>query len=248
MPLSLMREDETPHLTPGTDSPTPFPMRPFPTPLLQGATALLVLLMLPGCASSPPCPGPAAETPEDRILVVRHRWHTGIILPADMVREEMPFLAEEFGTDHEWFKFGWGDDEFYPDPRVRPWSIARALFWPTDVVIHVVAKEQHPARYPFTGLKEVPLSREQQRQLAESIAAQFGKEGEESLEAVADGLYLDSAFYPARGTFTAWRTCNTWTANRLRDADVPVRSFMTLTSGSMMRQLAGVENSCHIAP
>ena len=222
-------------------------MKRFPILPLQAATALLVLMQLPACATSPSCAEPRAQTPEDRILVVRHRWHTGIILPADMVREEMPFLAEKFGTDHEWFKFGWGDDQFYPDPRVRPWSIARALFWPTDVVIHVVAKEQHPARYPFTGLKEVPMGRDRQVALAQAIADQFARHQKESPAPVAEGLYLDSAFYPARGTFTAYRTCNTWTASRLQDAEVPVRAFMTLTSGAMMRQLATVEGSCRIA-
>ena len=51
------------------------------------------------------------------------------------------------------------------------------------------------------------------------------------------GLYGDSRFFPARGNFWFGRTCNTWTAQRLRDGGVDIRTFMTLRAKSVMAQI-----------
>ena len=51
------------------------------------------------------------------------------------------------------------------------------------------------------------------------------------------GLYGDSRFFPARGHFWFGRTCNTWTAQRLRDGGVDIRTFMTLRAKSVMAQI-----------
>ncbi len=207
---------------------------------------MLVAGLLAACAATTPqCPAAGLRDDDaERIYVVRHRWHTGIILPAERVREEMEFIPEYFDEANEWYKFGWGDDGFYPDPSIRPWSIVRALFWPTDSVLHVVGKQWHPKHYAASDLKSLPMEPQAQRRLIRAIGEQFEREGDGQVRRVADGLYLDSAFFAAEGTFWAGRTCNSWTGQMLRQADVPVRGASSLTSGSIMRQLGGLEGVC----
>jgi hypothetical protein len=53
-------------------------------------------------------------------------------------------------------------------------------------------------------------------------------------------LYGNSRFYPARGRFHIFRNCNTWVAEGLGVAGVPISRF-TITAGSVMAQVRASE-------
>ena len=63
-------------------------------------------------------------------------------------------------------------------------------------------------------------------------------------ERVARGLYADSWFYPARGLFHLFNTCNTWTARMLSAAGVGASLSGVNTADDLMgrlRDLASVK-------
>ena len=66
--------------------------------------ALAVVLSLPVQAG--------AENDDVTVLVVRHRWHTGIAFPADRLSPALGFLEPHF-NEPQFYEFGWGDDAFY---------------------------------------------------------------------------------------------------------------------------------------
>lgn len=187
---------------------------------------MLVLLMAP--------PLHAGDADPATVLVVRHRWHTGIALPADRLSPSLAFLRPYY-SDPAWYEIGWGDDDFYRNTN-NNWNLTKALFWPTGTMLHVVGLARHPAASPHSDLQALCLSGEALDRLQAVIAADFrlGADGRPLSD--TPGLYGDSRFFPARGTFWFGHTCNTWTARRLATAGVAVDPA-TLTATSVIEQL-----------
>jgi len=169
------------------------------------------------------------------VLVVRHRWHTGIVLPADRLTPPLAFLDEAF-SDSAWYEIGWGDNDFYRRTD-NLWLLGKALFWPTDTVLHVVGLDRHPADLPNSDVEALCLPAEGLAHLQATLAEDFKLDADGRPIAADPGLYGDSRFFPARGNFWFGRTCNTWTAQRLRDSGVEIRTFMTLRAKSVMAQI-----------
>ncbi len=180
-----------------------------------------------------PTPTPAGDEPAT-VLVVRHRWHTGIVLPADRLAPSLAFLRRYY-SGPAWYEIGWGDNDFYRDTN-NLWNFTKALFWPTDTVLHVVGLERHPVREPHTDIQAVCLPASALRHLQAAIAGDFRLSDDGRPVDDDPGLYGDSRFFPARGTFWFGHTCNTWTARRLALAGVAI-SEATLTAGGVIDQL-----------
>lgn len=188
---------------------------------------LTVLLAVPSAV-------PAADDDPATVLVVRHRWHTGIALPAERLSPSLAFLRAYY-AEPAWYEIGWGDDDFYRHTD-NAWNLTKALFWPTGTVLHVVGLERHPAREPHTDIQAVCLPASALRRLQAAIAGDF-RLGDDGRPVDDDpGLYGDSRFFPARGTFWFGHTCNTWTARRLALAGVAVGD-RTLTADGVIDQL-----------
>lgn len=207
---------------------------------------LLALVLGPALASCASAVTECRSVERVTIEIVRHRWHTGIIIPRGEIAAPLAFLEERF-PEAAYFELGWGDNRFYREPDSN-WLIARALFWPTDTVLHVVGLQRPAAELPHGDLLSLSLPRENVFRLQQALASDFRLRDGEPV-AVEPGLYGESTFYEAHGNFWFANTCNTWTAERLDHAGVPLRTFMTLTADSVMDQLreAKREHSC-LAP
>jgi uncharacterized protein (TIGR02117 family) len=186
----------------------------------------------------------AAECQPDEtgIQVIRHRWHTGIVIPVSAVRPPLAFLESVF-PEARYLEFGWGDSEFYRNTD-NLWLMARALFWPTDTVVHVVGLRRPPAELPHTDLQALPVTPAGMADLQQALAASFHRDDAGKPVIVEPGLYGDSRFYRGTGTFWLGRTCNTWTAQMLAAARKPVRTFAALTAGGVMNQVRDLDSSC----
>ena len=55
---------------------------------------------------------------------------------------------------------------------------------------------------------------------------------------LAAGLYGDSRFYPARGHFHLFNTCNVWTARALQAAGLPMQPRLAVTASALIDQAA----------
>ena len=111
------------------------------------------------------------------------------------------------------------------------------MLWPTRSALHVVGLERHPAELPHTDLQALCLRGDQLRQLQESLADYFRLDAQGQLPAGDPGLYGDSRFFPAEGTFWLGNTCNTWTAKQLQDAGLLLRPLFTVTADQVLSQL-----------
>ena len=174
------------------------------------------------------------------VMVVRHRWHTGIVFPADRLAPALDFLPVHF-KNPRYYELGWGDDAFYREDN-STWLLLRAMLWPTNSVLHVVGLDRHPETLPHGEIQHLCLSVAQLNAMQQAITGDFvlGDDGKPA-EASA-GLYGDSRFFPANGTFWLGRTCNTWTAQRLESAGVAMKR-LTFSAGGVLEQLQG-QSAC----
>ena len=56
-------------------------------------------------------------------------------------------------------------------------------------------------------------------------------------ETLAPGLYPNSLFYPAKGQFHLFNTCNTWVARALRTSGLSVTPVGAITAAGVMQQV-----------
>lgn len=158
-----------------------------------------------------------------RIYVLDNGVHTDLVLPVsaegvdwrDLVKPE--HFSDPGAAAKPYLAFGWGDRDFYLNTptwsQVSPVRVASAMVGAGSTVLHV-------AHIPTPGvgpqMKTIVLSAQEYRRLAAFIRGTFA-EGP-----AVKGYGGSDAFYPARGGYSAIRTCNQWTGDGLRAAGVKI--------------------------
>jgi uncharacterized protein (TIGR02117 family) len=194
---------------------------------------LLFVVLLLGCANAPEPPqAPPDCAPRRAVQVVDHGLHAGLLLPAADLLQRLPGLAEDFpGTG--FIELGWGDEGFYRNPDAGFAQGVQALFWSGDSVLHLV---QLPAR-PTGGQMTLALDEAGYQRLLDYLLAGFALDAEGRPQALGPGLYGHSRFYRANGRYSLLNTCNSWVAEALAAAGLPLGEGSPLTASGLMRQL-----------
>jgi uncharacterized protein (TIGR02117 family) len=198
---------------------------------LLALLALLVAACTGGAGQLPA--GPALD---HRLYVTSNDWHTRIVLAAGAIG---PGLIPERAdlAPAAWLAIGWGDATYYPmvDPPSR-YAVKAALL-PTASVLHLVPMRDAPRSFPGFEVLEIRVTGAGLQAMLEAIDADFERAGTKRAPVAAPGLYPESLFYPATGTFHLFNTCNRWVAQQLQTAGVPVRATAVITAEDLMRQL-----------
>jgi len=178
-------------------------------------------------------PGDTAEIGDD-IFVVSHGWHTGLVVPAKLVQSRIPGLKNRF-DNILYLEFGWGDKGFYQSTDVTSALTVRAIFWPTESIIHVVAVTEKADDY-FTNsqVSKICLNGSGYSTLIRFIESSFLKDDNGKIVPLQSGIYGNSQFYKSIGDYYLMNTCNKWTAKALKSAGMDISPFFKLTAGSIM--------------
>ena len=198
---------------------------------------LACVILLAACAPLPLRPPADAGPREHTAYVVSNGWHTGIVLRRNDLGPGRVPEAADFPRA-AWLEFGWGDREYYPARRTTPGMALAAALAPSPAVMHMAARDAPPRTRPGAlEVVAVRLSTAGLDRLAAGIHASFDRPPGGRAESVAPGLYRHSLFYPARGRFHLFNTCNSWTARRLYAAGVAIDPAGVLTAGDLMGRL-----------
>jgi len=209
---------------------------------------LLLILGLYGCATKPYAianQSLISTVGNNDVYVVSHGWHTGIVVPANVIQEQLPLLKDRF-ADVGYLEFGWGDKGFYQAEEITSGLTVRAVFWPTESVMHVAAVPMSPADYfPDSQVKKLCLSDDALSSLNQFIASSFYRAsdsvgdsmGDGALSVLKNGIYGNSQFYKGVGNYYLMSTCNMWTAKGLRSAGIDISPTFKWTADSVMNQL-----------
>ena len=202
--------------------------------------ALVLAVLLTACAAAPaPPPSQPVLGAKTVIFVSSNGWHSSIIvakanLPPDRLPETADFPEARF------LEFGWGDAVYYPAKKVTLGMTLRAALVPTPAVVHVVGLRAEPARSSSGAEAEVvslALDDKNFGRLVDFIDASFERSGAPRAAATGPGLTTTSRFYPAKGRFHLFNTCNTWTARALAAAGFDVSASGTFRAEALMQQV-----------
>lgn len=222
--------------------------KPYDTAIRAQALSRRSFLLLGLTAVACGCAGPVADlyppTAGERaiaIWVVKHGWHTGLVVPVEAVPSQIWPERDDF-PGSRYLEVGWGDREFYQAQDPTSGLAVRAALWPTPSVLHVVAFAEPPARlFPSAEIVELHLSPRGFEQLCAFVAHAYARDAAGQAMPLGTGLYGQSRFYLGREPYYL-TTCNVWTARALRSAGLPISPIYALTAGNVIFQAGMVGN------
>jgi uncharacterized protein (TIGR02117 family) len=184
--------------------------------------------------------------PEDptckSVFIVHNTWHAAIVLNRqDLSTDALPELADF--PDAKFIEFSWGDRDFFTDPNAGVWAALRAAFWSSGSVLHLVGFNDTVAQfYRGSETTVLRLAAPAYQLLIDFLSQAFARSTPLGRAKSSPGLFAYSRFYPATARFSLMRTCNTWVAEALSAAGLPVSPGGVLTAGSLASKIAPLGN------
>jgi uncharacterized protein (TIGR02117 family) len=203
-------------------------------------TRAILLIALLACA----CAGPIAQPhfrgegeKAKRIFVVSHGWHSGIVIrKADIAENALPEVRHF--PDADYLEVGWGDWDYYQAPDPGLGLALKAAFWPSRSVLRVAGfKEAVESYFRGSEIVEIGLSDEAFQRLIQFISDTFSRPDPTVSVEARPGVAPDSRFYAAKGKFHIFRNCNTWVAEALQFAGLPITPGYAFTAGNLISQV-----------
>jgi uncharacterized protein (TIGR02117 family) len=155
-----------------------------------------------------------------------NNFHAELIVPVTTAAFDWrSYLAlSQLGPNantYRYLSFGWGDRKFFMNASFDPITIFDTLFLPGPTVMHVWGHSEEPSQLsPEFDVKQIWLSRAEYLKLMQFINGSFQHTLQGCAQYIHQGLYANSGFYEAVGSYSIARTCNVWTADALKQADV----------------------------
>lgn len=175
----------------------------------------------------------ADPTNSQTIYVVHNDWHAAIVLekaevPVTLVPETADFPTARY------LEFSWGDKDYFPDPQASLFTAVKAAFWSRGSVMHLVGLDRGPVE-SYQGAKIIGLRRSQVdlARLVAYLGATFARPEAGKAAPSRPGLFHNSRFYNATGNFSLLHTCNTWVAEALAAANLPIEPSGVITAGDL---------------
>lgn len=183
-------------------------------------------------------PGHVPDRPDHHVWLVSDRWHTSIVLAQrDIAATDLLPEASDL-QDARFLAFGWGDRAFYMADDPGLWVMLRAAAVKTPAVLHVEGLRSVPtARPKALRVMRRTLGPEALRSLIRALSGSFDRAGNARATTLSRGLSRHSYFYPAKGRFHLFNTCNTWAARMLEAAGLDVSPDGVVRPGDLLSQL-----------
>ena len=199
---------------------------------------VLVILLLSGagCATPGPPLYPVLAQEEPRyIYVVRHDWHTGLVVKYDDIAPHLWPEKDDF-PETLYLEVGWGDRDFYQTPRAGLGILLQAaLKSPASVLFVIGLPTAVTGYFPYADILEIPLSQRALEELVRFIHATYKRDVTGQTIPLGPGHnHRHSMFYLAEGDYSLFNTCNSWISKALQAAGLPMKT--ALRAGGVMRQ------------
>jgi uncharacterized protein (TIGR02117 family) len=205
--------------------------------------ALLSALALAGCSTLHERKVPAASEadagPRVVIYVVKRRWHTDIGFNAADVPLPLAAVRAKLPAAH-YLLFGFGDRHYLVNKGRSTAGLLGAV-WPGPGVVLVTGLTATPEKaFAEDGVIRLTLSADQARRLEEFVWKTLATvDGVPT--ALGAGPYDGSYYYASNLGYSGLNTCNTWTAEALKVAGLPVSSLGVEFSGQVWHQVRKIE-------
>lgn len=203
------------------------------------ALRVFLLVLLVACSAAPPRPvqRPSAQAADGStvIYVVRRKWHVDIGFAAADLRPPLATVRTDFPAIR-YLLFGFGDRHYLLD-KDRGFGGLLAALWPGPGLMLVTGVATTlPAAFGDGNVIEIPVTPAQaaaaQAFVWKSLVANHG-----AIIPLLAGPYDGSLYYASSQGYSAVHTCNTWAAQTLHAASLPVHSGGVAFAGQLWKQL-----------
>ena len=206
---------------------------------LLAAVAIALPLWLDGCSTNRAplnatvADNDAAPAREVTMYVVRRGWHVDVGFAARDLMGPLKVASEQF-PDARFFTFGFGDRRYLHAHNPDFPSMLAAL-WPGEGLMLVTALRGTPQQaFGDSQVVELTLTgrktSEAQRRMTASVSLQNGRP-----QSDGPGPYEGSAYWRSTLRYSAVYTCNTWAAQVLDSAGLPLRVHGVVFAGQVWR-------------
>jgi uncharacterized protein (TIGR02117 family) len=155
--------------------------------------------------------------------------------------ETLPEVAHFPGA--RFIEFSWGDRDYFPHPQPGVLLALKAVFWSSGSVVHVVGLTTAPeVFYAAAERVELRLAPPAYARLIAYLSHSFARPPTGAAQA-QPGLFANSRFYPSTRKFSFLKTCNTWVAEALHSAGLPVSPGLVVTAAQLGEQIAKLETA-----
>lgn len=197
---------------------------------------LLACITLLTACHSPPIRHTSEAT--STIFVVRRTWHIDIGFATADLQPPLRSLLSEF-PPASYLEFGFGDRHYLMTRDHGTATLLRAL-WPGPGLILMTALKATPQKaFGPANVIELRLSPKRSLDLQMFVWRSMTR-ADPPLKPVANGPYPGSVFYAATPRYSGLHTCNTWAAEGLKSAGLPVHSTGVEFAGQVWSQVARI--------
>ena len=203
---------------------------------------LVLFILLSACSSvAPPC---APSAGGDVVYVVEGGWHVEIGIPVSELDKNLQFYKNVFPGANT-LMFGYGKRTFFTAAVKTPSEYLLGPF-PGPAVIHVVGlRVTAVAAYTAEDVITLALPPGGGRMLSEFIWHDLAKDAAGKPVEVVRSTNPDGLFYDAARDYNLFHTCNTWAAEALQAAGLPVSRDGVIFSAQAMSSASEVgEQQC----
>ena len=157
---------------------------------------------------------------EKKVYIYYDNMHSGIILNMEASKREWKTLFPQLlkGREVGYLEFGWGDKDTYLNTpswgELNPITAFKALFLNTPSLLHII---YHPnISNSSTHIRELKVTKKQYMAIESAIINTLGDKPHIKFR----GYWENDSFYGAKGEYNIFNTCNTWTGDILREANI----------------------------
>jgi uncharacterized protein (TIGR02117 family) len=216
---------------------------------IKGFLVALTALALAACVSIPEPPAPGASTdagPPVVVYVIKRSWHTDLGFAVSDLHPPLAGIRTQL-TGARYLLFGFGDRHYLIDHGGSTQGLLGAV-WPGSGVVLVTGLDATPeAAFGAAGVIRLTLSAKQALRLEAFVWGTLAT-GIDAASVLGAGPYDASYYYAATQSYSGAHTCNTWTAEGLRAAGLPIHSFAVAFSGQVWRQVRSLQRQQNAAP
>ncbi|WP_223851728.1 DUF2459 domain-containing protein [Cupriavidus pauculus] len=206
----------------------------------HAVAAMALATGIAGCAGAPAAApqGPVTTT----IDVVERDWHTDICVRTDDAGPDITVFAA--GYDGSRFLcFGFGDRRYVLSRERDTWTMLSALFPGDGAILLTVLRDTPAAAFGAGNVVRLGIDQAGLARLRAFLVGSVQTDGAGAPVHLGKGPYDGGLFLGATATYAGFYTCNTWTAEGLRTAGIPVSGPVLFASGVMTQVRALAETS-----
>jgi uncharacterized protein (TIGR02117 family) len=202
--------------------------------------AALVLLEVIGCTVTTSVKPYLGSSPRaEAIYVVSGGWHTELGLLLEGLTDGLAALKPEFPSAR-YMVFGWGARDYYTAQNPGIGDILRAAVPGPAVTLVIPLLISPEAFFGASNVFVLPAPQEGIQRLAQFLWDYLAVDSERLPRRIGTGPYPQSVFYASTGTYNLGHTCNTWTAEGLQVAGLPVNAAGVVFASQLLSQLPSI--------